>query len=122
MGISYWKNPPKSPFFKGGQGGFLISVLAAKQGPGLDDTTILGHLEALAQTLEVQVRYESLESETTFPTGGLCRIKDKKYIIVNESASTGEKVRTIAKALRRFDLSQIYLKPALRDFLETGSD
>jgi hypothetical protein len=88
----------------------------------LDDTTILGHLEALAHTLEVQIRYESLESETTFPTGGLCRIKDKKYIIVNESASTGEKVRTIAKALRRFDLSRIYLKPALRDFLETGSD
>jgi len=100
----------------------LINVLAAKQGSGLDDTTILGHLEALAHTLEIQVRYEPLESETTFPTGGLCRIKNKKYIIVNESASTGEKVRTLTKALRRFDLSQIYLKPAVRDFLETGFD
>ena len=88
----------------------------------MDDTTILGHLEALAHTLGIQVRYEPIESETTFPTGGLCRIKDKKYIIVNEKASTGEKIRTIVKALRRFDLSRIYLKPALRDFLETGSD
>jgi len=88
----------------------------------LDDTTILGHLEALAYTLGVQVRYESLESETTFPAGGLCRIKDKQYIIVNEMASTREKVRTLTKALRRFDLSRVYLKPALRDFLETGSD
>jgi len=88
----------------------------------LDDTAILGHLEALAHTLGVQVRHEPLESETTFPTGGLCRIKDKQFIIVNERASTGEKVRTIAKALRRFDLSEVYLKPALRDFLETGSD
>jgi len=86
----------------------------------LDDTTILGHLEALAHTLGVQVRYEPLESETTFPTGGLCRIKGKQYIIVNEMASTREKVRTLSKGLRRFDLSQVYLKPAVRDFLETG--
>jgi len=88
----------------------------------LDDTTILGHLEALAHTLEVQVRYEPLEGESAFPSGGLCRIKDKKYIIVNERASTGEKVRTLSKALRRFDLSRVYLRPALRDFLETGFD
>jgi len=97
-------------------------VLSAKQGSGLDNTTILGHLEALAHTLGVQVRYEPLESETTFPTGGLCRINEKQYIIVNEMASTAEKVRTLSKALRRFDLSQVYLKPAVRDFLETGSE
>lgn len=88
----------------------------------MDDTTILGHLEALAHTLGIQVRYEPLESETTFPTGGLCRIKDKQFIIVNERASTGEKIRTLTKAMRRFDLSEVYLRPALRDFLETGSD
>jgi hypothetical protein len=88
----------------------------------LDETATLSHLEALAHALGIQIRYECLEGETTFATGGLCRIKDKQVIIVNERAATGEKVKTLAKVLKRFDLSQIYLRPALRDFLEGAGE
>jgi len=84
----------------------------------LDNTTIMGHLETLAHTLEIQIRYEHLEGESALSSGGLCRIRNKDIIIVNSMATTEEKIQTLAKALRRFDLSQIYLKPALRDFLE----
>jgi hypothetical protein len=84
----------------------------------LDDAAILGHLEALAHTLGIQIRYEILEGETPFQSGGLCRVREKQFIIVNAVATTGEKVHTLARALGRFDLSQIYLKPALRDLLE----
>ncbi len=85
----------------------------------MDETAVLDHLEALAYSLEIQVRYERLDSEeTAFPSGGLCRVKDKRFIIVNSGATTAEKVRTLIRALRRFDLSGIYLKPALRDLLE----
>ena len=84
----------------------------------MDETVVLGHLEALAHTLEIQIRYEVIESETAFPSGGLCRIRDKQVIIVNTKATVGEKVQTLTRALRRFDLSNIYLKPALRDLLE----
>ena len=84
----------------------------------LDNAHMLEHLEALAHSLRIPIRYERMEGETTFPSGGLCRIKGNPVIIVNMRAATGEKVRTIAHALRRFDLSRIYMKPALRDFLE----
>jgi hypothetical protein len=84
----------------------------------LDDAAILGHLEALAHTLGIQIRYETLEGETPFQSGGLCRVREKQFIIVNALTTTGEKVQTLARALGRFDLSQIYLKPALRDLLE----
>jgi hypothetical protein len=84
----------------------------------LDEAVVLGHLEALAHALGIQIRYESIESETTFPSGGLCRIRDKQVIIVNTKATVGEKVQTLTRALRRFDLSNMYLKPALRDLLE----
>jgi hypothetical protein len=84
----------------------------------LDETVVLGHLEALAHALEIQIRYEVIESETAFPSGGLCRIRDKQVIIVNTKATVGEKVQTLTRALRRFDLSNMYLKPALRDILE----
>ena len=84
----------------------------------MDETVVLGHLEALAHTLEIQIRYEYIESETAFPSGGLCRIRGKQVIIVNTKTTVGEKVQTLTRALRRFDLSNIYLKPALRDLLE----
>ncbi len=84
----------------------------------MDNTAIMSLLEELANTLGIQIRYEHLEGESTFSSGGLCRIMNKDIIIVNSMATTKEKVQTLAKALRRFDLSQIYLKPALRDFLE----
>jgi hypothetical protein len=84
----------------------------------LNETAILSHLEALAHMLDIDVRYERLEADTAFASGGLCRLRDRRIIIVNESAANKEKIRTLAGALRRFDLSGIYLKPALRDLLE----
>ena len=88
----------------------------------MDETVILDHLETLAYSLGIQVRYERLDSETAFPAGGLCRVKDKHFIIVNSGAATSEKVRTLTQALRRFDLSAVYLKPALRALLEGPVD
>jgi len=88
----------------------------------LDDTAILGHLEALAHNLGVEIRYESMEGDDPFSSGGLCRIRDKQVIIINQKAATTDKVRTLVKALRCFDLSQIYLRPILRDLLEDEVD
>ncbi len=84
----------------------------------MDEGVILSHLEALAHSLGIKVRYEDLAGETAFSAGGLCRIKNQQVIIVNERAPVREKTRTLAKALSRFDLNQVYIRPALRDFLE----
>ncbi len=89
----------------------------------MDEISAIDHLEALAYSLGIQVRYEYLESEeTSFHSGGLCRVKGKPIIIVNSGALSSDKVQTLAKALRRFDLSGIYIKPALRDLLEESSE
>jgi len=81
---------------------------------------MLSHLEALAHSLGIQVRYECIEGETAFPSGGLCRIRNKHLVILNESATIEDKVHALARALKSFDLSQVYLRPALRDLLEGG--
>ena len=88
----------------------------------MDENVLLGHLEALAHTLGVKLRYENMEGETAFPKGGLCRIRDKHFIIMNKGATTTEKVETLAGAFRRFDLSRVYLRPALRALLEVNTD
>jgi hypothetical protein len=88
----------------------------------LDENVLLGHLEALAHTLGVKIRYEKMDGETAFPRGGLCRIRDAHFIIMNKGATTSEKVETLVGALRRFDLTRVYLRPALRALLEQGTD
>ena len=99
-----------------------IVNIQSYRGCTLDETATLGHLEALAHNLGVEIRYESLEVDDPFSSGGLCRIRDKQVIIINQRAATADKVRTLVKALRCFDLTQIYLKPALRDLLEDEAD
>ena len=88
----------------------------------MDETATLGHLEELAHNLGVEVRYEPMEGDNTFSSGGMCRIRDKQVIIVNQRAATGDKLKTLVKALKSFDLTQIYLRPVLRDLLEGEVD
>ncbi len=83
----------------------------------MDDKTVLGELEALAHQLGVEIRYEALTGEI-FSPGGMCRIRGRQVIMVNKHGSVREKTTILTRALRRFDLSGIYLKPALRELLE----
>ena len=72
----------------------------------------------MAESLGIEIRYESLNDEVTNSAGGLCRIRGKTVLILNNRASVGARLKTVAKALNRFDLGSIYVKPALREFLE----
>lgn len=78
----------------------------------------MSDLEDLADRLSIVVRYEILEDERAAFPGGLCRINDQRVVIVNSEASLSAKVKVLAQALSHFDLSGLYIKPALREYLE----
>jgi hypothetical protein len=84
----------------------------------VDDRTILDYLEELAFTLNVQVRYEALDQEDSSSAGGLCRLMGEDVLIVNSRAGIKEKLAVFAQAMKQFDLDVVYLKPALREFLD----
>lgn len=88
----------------------------------MDENTLLSQLEELAESLKVEVRYESFKSEGSFSTGGLCKLKGEYLLIVNSKAAVREKAEAIAGALKRFDLSQVYLRPGLREFLDASGE
>ena len=88
----------------------------------MDESSLLGQFEELANNLNIEVRYESLKREGSFYPGGLCTIKGENVIIINTLANPKDKVETMAKALKRFDLSQMYIRPALRDYMDGLSD
>jgi hypothetical protein len=83
----------------------------------MDDHTSLGQLEELADKLGIQVRYEKIVDELT-GTGGLCRIEGKYVLMIRSNTSVKEKIRVMTQALRRFDLADIYVRPAIRELLE----
>ena len=83
----------------------------------LKDESILSQLEELAESLGVKIRYEQFKKEGAFFPGGLCRVKGESILIINSKASMEDKIETLAKALTDFDLSNVYMRPALRDFL-----
>ena len=84
----------------------------------MDEDTLLGQLEELAHSLGIEIRYEPLKRESSFFPGGLCRIKGEYVLILNAAATTEDKIQIMAKALNRFDLSRVYLRPGLREFLD----
>lgn len=88
----------------------------------MDEDAVLGALEDLAQAVGVEVRHEPLDCEEVFSSGGLCRLGGRSFLIINSRAKTREKIETVVRALRRFDLSRIYVRPLIRDLLETGRE
>jgi len=83
----------------------------------MDNDTALSQLEGLADKLGIPIRYEIIKDELTGP-GGLCRIEGKYVLIIHSKATAKEKMQIMIEALKRFDLGDIYLKPALREMLD----
>jgi hypothetical protein len=84
----------------------------------MNEEVLLNQLEELAEKLGISVRDENINTEESSSTGGLCRIEGKYFLILNSKATVKEKNRVIIKALNQFDLSDIYLKPFIRELLE----
>jgi len=64
-----------------------------------------------------QAKYP-IEIRKTSARGGLCKVDGRYIVIVDRKAKEDYKATVIAKALKQFDLSDIHLKPSVREFIE----
>jgi len=85
-----------------------------------DDTTLIDYLEELAESFGIEIRYEIITQDEDLPfvAGGLCLLKGKYVLIINSKASVQERIRTLATAIKHFDVDQIYIRPVLRELLD----
>jgi len=88
----------------------------------MNDEVLLNQLEELAEKLEISVRDEYINSEESSSSGGLCRVEGRYILILNSTATVKEKIRVIIKALQQFDVSEIYIKPFIRELLEKDKE
>ena len=79
----------------------------------MDDLSILRELENLADEFDVDIRYETLDG-----SGGLCRVGERRCLILNRSSSLNELVRVLSLALSRFPLEDVFINPHVRELLQ----
>lgn len=74
---------------------------------------LLEELESVCHRLNIQLRYEK-----TSARGGLCKVDGRYLVIVDKKAKEDYKAMVIARALKQFDLSDIHIKPSVREFID----
>ncbi len=86
----------------------------------MDEETIIDLLEELTGRLGIHIRYEAIkeDEDSIRVVGGLCLLKGEYVLIINSKAPVKDRIRTLAMAVKHFDLDPIYVRPALREFLD----
>jgi hypothetical protein len=74
---------------------------------------LLRELEELALQSSIAVRYEKGDFE-----GGFCVLKAERLIVVNKKLAPAKKASILAQGLAEIGIDELYLKPAVREFLE----
>jgi len=82
------------------------------------EATILQQLEELAERLGVKVIYESLSQEEFVIRSGTCTLRGQLLALIDQKLPAADRIRVLAECLARFDLSTIYLVPAVREVIE----
>ena len=81
----------------------------------LSNSELMQHLIQLAASLDIRIREDSIEGSR----GGLYILKGSKHVVVDRDLDPNEKIDIIVDAVKKQDLSNVYVLPALRDLLET---
>jgi hypothetical protein len=74
---------------------------------------IIQDLQEVAVQLGVTIRYERGDFE-----GGYCVLREQKMLLINKRLMPARKAAVLATALRDIGLEDVYLKPALRAYIE----
>ncbi len=78
-----------------------------------ENAYLLQELERLLGRLDVQILYEHLSDAKS----GLCTLKGRACLIIDKDVSEDEKLALFKSILTGYDLSKMYLAPAVREFL-----
>jgi len=84
----------------------------------MNEAAILQQLEELAEGLGVRVLYESLDREEVVVRSGTCTLRGQLLVIIDHQLPPAGRIPVLADCLSRFDLSTIYLIPAVRELID----
>jgi hypothetical protein len=74
---------------------------------------LLTELQEAARQLGVTVRFEKGDFE-----GGFCLLRTERVVLVNRRLLPARKASVLAQALNEVGLDNVFLKPAVREYVE----
>ena len=74
---------------------------------------LIQDLEELVRQCGTQLRYEKGDFE-----GGYCILKEQKVLVVNKKVHEMRKAAVLAQALSEIGIDSVFIKPAVRAFIE----
>ena len=88
----------------------------------MNETTILQHLEEIAEKVRLKVNYENLRKMHIFSKGGFYRLQEEHIVLIENTLNLSEKIEIIADALGNYDLEEVSMPPAVRKILDRKAD
>ena len=93
---------------------YITYMPLSHQPDAVEEARLLQELEAVASQLSVEIRHEDLDGSR----GGLFRLRGQTCILLDRELSLPERVDLMARALARLPLDGVFLRPAVREYLE----
>ena len=78
-------------------------------------------MKDLAEKLDITVSEQSFKQTAIRVESGLCRVRGKWMFIMDKNASLKKKTRLLADCLSEMPHEEIYVVPAVREMLRSGS-
>ena len=69
--------------------------------------------EELAEKMNINI----VQGKGDF-TGGMCSVNDESYIVINKVKPMSQRLNVLGAEFSKLDLKNIFVSPALRDFIE----
>lgn len=73
----------------------------------------------VAERLGVAVVERNLRGESPPAKSGMCKIQGRYAVIIDKAEPYSNKIDLLTSCLKRMDLDNVYLVPAIRNLLET---
>ena len=80
----------------------------------IGNQTLFGNLRQLAESLHIDIREEAMEEGR----GGIYLLGGRRHLLINSLLPVEAKVDLLIEALKKEDLSGVFVLPALREVLE----
>ena len=84
----------------------------------MNETTLLQHLEEIAEKLNLKVNYENLRKLHIFSKGGFYRLQKDHIVLIENTLTLSEKIEILADALGNYNLEEVSMPPAVRKLLD----
>ncbi len=87
----------------------------------MDENVLIDLLEELAEGFGVRIRHEAIkqDEDAVYVSGGLCLLRGEYVLIINSNATVKDRISMLGTALKHFDLDGVYIRPVVRELLET---